>query len=339
MARIPHNRPSLGAREAEAAQRTVAGGYVVRGPETSRFEEELCASLGLDAGHAVAVSSGTAALYLILEAMGARGKRVAISRYTCSAVAHAARMAGATVVPVDTVSGVHADVDLQMIAASGADLAIVAHMFGIPQRLGALGMPVIEDCAQSQGASIDGKPVGLQGEAGVFSFYATKMITSAGQGGMIVARDKRLVESVREILSYNLPAASAKMNFHITDVQSAVGRVQLSRLGELRERRARIFDRYAAAGLPLMTSRESAVSPVRYRAVVVDDRIDELAAALDAIDADTRIPVMTQELEFALPGTNAHCLAQQTLFIPIFPELADEDADRIIAAAQEVLAG
>ena len=337
MTRIPHNRPSLGEREAAAAHRVVSSGYVASGPETAAFEDEFCAYLGLDSGHAVAVSSGTAALYLTLEAFGARGKRVGVSRYTCSSVGHAVALAGASSIPIDIVSDDHADMDLDALRAAAPQLAIVAHLFGIPQRLDGFSMPVIEDCAQSLGARAGGRPVGLQGDAGVFSFYATKMITAGGQGGMVVARDRRLVESVRELLAYNLPDTIPKMNFHSTDVQSAIARVQLQRLEEFRERREGIFEKYLEAGIPLMVERDAHVAAVRYRAVVVDDRVAMLARALDAAGIDTRVPIKPEELEDAPGGTHAAALALRSLFLPIFAGMQTGEVNRVIEGAGAVL--
>src|SRR5581483_5459983 len=90
---IKRNSPTLGEAEAEAAARAIRSCWVARGPETSAFENELCALHGLDAGHAVAVSSGTAALFLSLWAFGAAGKRVALPAYGCQSVLHAVRAA------------------------------------------------------------------------------------------------------------------------------------------------------------------------------------------------------------------------------------------------------
>lgn len=326
---LPHLRPTLGHAEAAAAKRVLDSAYVGRGPETARFEDEICDYLGLGKGHALAVASGTAALQLALRVLNWKQKRVAVPMYTCASVHHAVRLAGATPVPIDTVSADQADMDLGGIGAAGAEAAIVAHMFGIPQALDNVQVPFIEDCAQALGASVKGKPVGLQGLVGVFSFGATKMITSGGIGGAIASKDRRLLDKARELIAYERASEKPHVNSEIGDLQSAIGRVQLKRLPKFIARREKLFQKYVEAGLPLMTARDQNVVPVRFRAVVVSDLVEDIQKALAAENIRSRIAIIERELAKVPATSNTAALAKRALFIPIFPEMTDDDCDRV----------
>ena len=184
---IPHNRPTVGVEEQHAAQRVLAGGWVAQGREVAAFENELCAYLGLPDGHSVAVSSGSAALFLALSIFNARGSTVACPVYSCGALTNAITLAGARPHLVDTAKD-SPNVDPGKLQRSAAAIAIIPHIFGAPVDVSAAegnGIIIIEDCAQALGGELDGVLVGLAGRVGIFSFYATKMITSGGQGGML----------------------------------------------------------------------------------------------------------------------------------------------------------
>ena len=225
---IPHNRPTFGDAEKAAALRVLDSGWVAQGREVDAFEAEICAYLGLKEGCAVAVSSGTAALFMALWALDAKGKRVAVPVYSCAALRNAVVMAGAQLVAVD-VEPNSPNIDLGTIPKNDVNLIVAAHMFGIPSRWPREfnSIPVIEDCAQAFGARMDGMPVGISGTAGVFSFYATKMITSGGQGGMLVSRDASMIDAARDYRQFDSRHDRVpRFNLQMTDLQAAVGRAQ-----------------------------------------------------------------------------------------------------------------
>jgi len=195
---IPHNRPTLGPEEDRAARRVLESGWLAQGTEVEAFENELCAFLGLPCGHAVAVSNGTSALFLALWVLGAKGAGIACPVYACTALTNAIALAGATPVLIDSEKDTP-NIDTATLGVSNVEIAIVPHMFGFAVDLAKLNaMRVIEDCAQALGTCVRGKPVGVQGTVGIFSFYATKIITSGGQGGMLVSCDRGLVDAVRD---------------------------------------------------------------------------------------------------------------------------------------------
>jgi len=223
---IPHNRPTLGVEEEEAALRVLRSGWVAQGEEVVAFENEICAYLGLPDGHAVAVTSGTAAIYLALWSMGAEGKRVAIPAYVCSSLRHAVAMAGGEEVLMDS-SSESPNVDPEVFESDLADIIIAPHLYGIPMEIpDSSGMEIIEDCAQALGSTINGEPVGLKGRAAVFSFYATKLLTSGGQGGMFVSKEKGLTDAVRDYREFDCRRDSNKrFNFQMTESTSKTLRV------------------------------------------------------------------------------------------------------------------
>src|ERR1700733_1642240 len=131
---IPHNRPSLGPDEESAVSRVLKSGWVAQGPEVEAFENELCGYLNLPPGHAVAVSSGTAALGLALLSLNAKGKRVGLPVYSCAALRNAVGFAGGECVYLDCADG-GVNVDTNSASMSGVDILIAPSMFGIPVEL------------------------------------------------------------------------------------------------------------------------------------------------------------------------------------------------------------
>lgn len=334
---IPHNRPTAGAAEAAAAQRVIESGWLAQGPEVAAFELEMCAYLGLPEGHAVALSSGTAALFLALWAMDAKQRKIAIPVYSCAALRNAVLMAGGEPMPIDVEEG-SPNIALHNAVSAGAAIAIAAHMFGTPLQWGETAIPIIEDCAQALGTRIDGRPVGISGTVGVFSFFATKMITCGGQGGMLVSRDRALVDAVRDYREFDCRRDQrARFNFQMTDLQAAVGRVQLSRLDEFLACRQEHHLHYAAAGLPLWQPKTALnATPNRFRALLETDEPMRISRGLLQRGVRAIIPVEDWELlDTAAAYPNARRLTHSLLSLPVFPSLSASDREYIIKSVTE----
>lgn len=330
---IPHNRPTLGGDESNAAKRVLSSGRVAQGKEVEEFEKEFCRLLGLPPGHAVAVSSGTAALFLALWALNARDKKIIMPAYVCSALRHAVSMAGAKEMLADLDEN-SPNIDINVINTSEADIAIVAHMYGLPADVSVVKKPLIEDCAQALGASINNVPVGLHGDVGIFSFYATKLITSGGQGGMLVSKKKALADMVRDYRQFDCRKdRRARFNFQMTDLQAAIGRKQLIRLSKFLTRRAQIFDKYIGAGIPLLDTPGHGLAPVRYRAVMKTRSPKKVLRSLTNAGIGAIVPINDWELlgkSTLFP--KALDLARHTVSLPLYPTLSDKAVARIIAA-------
>ena len=335
---IAHNRPTLGLDEQRAADRVLASGWVAQGREVEAFENELCGYLGLPEGHAVAVSSGTAALFLGLRILNAQGSAVACPVYACSAVVNAISLAGAVPHFVDTAAD-SPNIDPSKLARATAGFSIIPHMFGMPVDISAAtknGVVVIEDCAQALGASLAGAPVGVSGQVGIFSFYATKMITSGGEGGMLVARDRGLADAARDYRQFDgRHDRKPRFNFQMTDLQAAIGRVQLRKLPGFVTRRDEIFARYRDAGFDLLDEKFHGM-PVRYRSIVRTESPRAIIDKLAQHDIKAIVPVEDWELLGAAEQyPNAATLTRTTVSLPTYPLLSDEELSRVIGVLDE----
>ncbi|CAK8721708.1 Aminotransferase DegT [Candidatus Electrothrix gigas] len=337
---ITHNKPTLEQEEQKAALNTIKSGWVAQGSEVEQFENEFCDFLGLPNQHAVALSSGTAALFMALWVLSAGNKTVALPVYVCSALRNAVGLVNATEILIDTEQN-SPNICLSMLQDSHAKIAIIPHMFGIPTDLTRINdIEIIEDCAQSIGTSIHGVPVGLHGTVGIFSFYATKLITSGGQGGMLVSKDKTLIDAVRDYRNFDCRKDKKyRFNFQLTDLQAAIGRVQLQKLPPFLARRSEIFEMYQEAGLTLLDAPQSmdCVS-VRYRAVMKTSVPQKIIDHLLHNGIKTIVPIEDWELlgqSNLFP--NAHYLTQHTVSLPIYPSLSDIEIYKIIKTIKETL--
>ena len=327
---IEHNKPTLGKQEQRAVSKVLESGYIAQGLEVERFENEFCDFLDLPERHAVALSSGTSALFMALWSLNAKNKSIAMPVYACSALRNAVAMAQAKEVLTDNAMN-SPNICLNQLQKSNADIAIVPHMFGLPNEIQNIkDIDVIEDCAQSLGASIDNKKTGLIGEVGIFSFYATKLMTSGGQGGMFVSKDKNLVDKVRDYREFDCRRDNKhRFNFQMTDVQASIGRVQLKRLPIFLERRQEIFAMYKEVGLDLIESENNA--SVYYRAVIRVNNPVKIKGKLLRLGIKTIIPIEDWELlDNGSEYKNAYHLTQTTLSLPIYPSLTNKDVLNIV---------
>ena len=335
---IPHNRPTLGMEEEKMAIDVIRSGWLAQGTAVENFENELCNYLGLPSGSAVAVSSGTAALYLTLVILEGKEKNIAIPYYCCASLRHATTLAGATFFLVDSRKD-SPNINIDTIDSS-MDFAIIPHLFGIPQKFPQKTSLkyLIEDCAQSLGARVDGISAGLQGDVSIFSFYATKMITSGGQGGMIVSKDLSLIKELKDYLRFNRRFDhNNRFNFQMTDLQAAIGSAQLRQLPEFIKRREAIYQQYQDANLPLLKP-DTGTQPVPFRAILQTPKQNEIIQALFKENITATIPL--HELE--LFGSNEHFpnasfWTHNTVSLPIYPTLSDEEVIRIIKTVKKVL--
>ncbi len=313
--------------EAEAAERVVLSGMLAQGREVEAFENDLCDYLGYDAGHAVAVSSGSAALYMAIRALNLEsGANVAIPTYSCSALKNAVDLADAIPQYVD-VSIESPNIDLLDKKISKTNCVIAAQMYGMPQKI--TDKKVIEDCAQSIGATIDGDKVGTQTDISVFSFYATKPITSGGEGGMVVSKNKSVIEYIKDLRDFDMKNDDkVRFNFQMTDLQAAIGRVQLGRLDSFVERRRYLADRYEAKGISLW---HRVCGGIDYRALIVSNNQHKLIDYFSSNHIGAIIPIEENELlSCKEEAPNAYELTQKLVSIPLYPSLSEEEQDIII---------
>src|SRR5215467_431361 len=257
---IPVMRPWLGQEEAAAAAEAVASGWIAQGPRVREFEEAFATAVG--APHAVAVSSCTAALHLALIAAGiAPGDEVIVPSLSFIATANAVRYVGAQPVFADvdlvTQNLVPETVESHLTGRTRA--VILVDQAGVPADLDAMralceprGITVIEDAACAAGSVYRGRPVGAGANLATFSFHPRKLLTT-GEGGMLVTPDEGVADRLRRLREHGMDISAAArhasrqpviehylevgFNFRMTDVQAAIGLVQLGKLGQLIARR------------------------------------------------------------------------------------------------------
>ena len=334
---IPHNLPTIGIEEEDAALRVIRSKQLSQDKEVELFENEFCEFMGLPKGHAAAVSSGTAALFLALVMLGGSEKNVGSPGYVCSALRNAVDMSEGKNVLVD-VGHNSPNIDLGKLSEENPQIAIVPHMFGIPINISNLKkIPIIEDCAHALGARVNGKPVGLDGEFGIFSFYATKMITSGGFGGMLISKNKKHVDEVIDYIVYDKKNDSnRRFNFQMGDLQAAIGREQLRKLPNFLERREKIFRKYKDAGLDVLdvpTEDNQVLQPVRYRAVMKTK--NQIKTIKSLKDNGIITEILNNEWILSQNPTkfpNSLNMVHNTISLPIYPSLSDENVEKIIAA-------
>lgn len=276
---IPFATPDITELEVEAVAERVRSGWLTTGPETAAFEADFVEMLGGDV-HAVAVSSATAGLHLALEAVGiGRDDEVLVPDWTFTSTAEVVRYLGGQPVLVDV------DYDTLCIDFEAAEKLVTdrtkavmpVHFAGLAVDSVKLadfaerhGLVVVEDAAHALPSTSHGTLVGAgDSEATVYSFYATKTITT-GEGGMVVTKDPELAKRMRVMRlhgisrdvfdrysstkpSWEYDVVAPGYKYNLTDMASAIGRVQLSRATEMRDRRTAIAARYdeAFADLPI----------------------------------------------------------------------------------------
>lgn len=366
---IPIARPWLGPEEEEALTAALRTRWVGQGPRVADFETRLAARLG--APHAVAVSSGTAALHLgLLAADLGPGHEVIVPGLSFIATANAVRMTGA--------EPIFADVDPETYNLDPADAAqritpatraiLVVHQLGLPADLGALGrltrkhnLLLLEDAACALGSRLGSDPIGRpHGALCCFSFHPRKVITT-GEGGAVTTADDVLAARVRQLRNHgaaNGPDGAAEpsyvelgYNYRLSDLHAAVGLIQLDRLDEILARRRALAALYDARlgrhpGIQIPHVPDGCTPNYQSYMLVVGDAHDPqaLAETLASQGIATRSGLTAMHLEPAFADRRPapalpHCerLSRRGLFLPLYPELTEEQAARVCDALLRAL--
>lgn len=356
---IPVARPSLGEAEAGAAYEAVRSGWISQGKLVERFEQAFAACH--DKRYGASCNSGTTALHLALKAAEvAPGDEVVLPTLTMVACANAVLYCGAVPRFVDSESATgNADAaGLELAISSRTKAVIVPHLYGVPAmeflnaaRELAPRAAIIEDCAECHYAAAGGRPVGSFGRFATFSFYANKIIAS-GEGGMVLVDCQRTARRLGGLRSH---AFSPETHFcheelafgvRYTDLQAAVALVQHDRRRELLGRREAIARQYLAhfehlpeVEIPSRTS-ESAwwVFPL----LAANGRArDRLRGRLAEAGVETRsyfIPLHRQRhlRQYAVGEYPvADSLSARGLYLPLWPDMTDEDVDYVAAVVRE----
>ena len=347
---IPISVPLLGAEEKQAVLEAIDSGQLAQGARVEAFERAFAAYCGVK--HAIATSSGTTALQTAVLAHGiGPDDEVVTTPFTFIASANAVVFARAKPVFADIHKRSY-NLDpclIEQVITPRTRAILPVHLFGNPCDMESIvriamrfGLAVIEDACQAHGAVVDGRKVGSFG-TGCFSFYPTKNVTTA-EGGMITTNDDELADRARLIRSHGQRQRyyheSIGYNFRMTEIQAAIGLVQLGRLEGFVEKRR--------ANAAYLTSRlQGVVTPMespgsrhvyhQYTIRVVEGR-DGLAEHLHARGIGTSVyyplpvhkQVAYQKLGYAdqLPVAESAC--KEVLSLPVHPALSQEDLERIV---------
>jgi perosamine synthetase len=346
---IPIARPMLGEEEIEAVVGVLRSGNLAQGQVVELFERQFAEYVGVR--HAVAVSTGTAALHLALIAIGVGpGDEVITTPFTFIATANAVLYTGARPVFADvcddTLNLNPDEVAARVTPRTKAILPV--HLYGHPADVQSLlaiasrhSLGIVEDAAQAHGSSIGGRKVGSFG-IGCFSFYATKNITTA-EGGMITTDDSAVADHLRMLRSHGQRERYRHeilgYNYRMTDVQAAIGLAQMNRLEALTEKRIANAKRLSrgihSVATPIVRAGHRHV--FHQYTVRIPRARDEAIRLLGAAGVGTAIhypiPVHLQKLyldlgyEERLPV--AEKAASEVLSLPVHPSLTDEELDTV----------
>lgn len=349
---IPVSKPNLTIEDIEAVKTCVQSGWITQGKRVKQFEDAWAAYTGVK--HCIMTSSGTAALQLALSALGiVAGDEVIIPDLTFAAVANAVIAGGATPVCVDVRPDTwNIDPTAIFNAATGRTKAIIAvHSYGNPIDIEhlkrvtqELDIPIIEDCAEAHGATINGKKVGSFGTLSVFSFYANKVITT-GEGGCVCTDNDAFAARLRLLCNHGMDPDVKYLhhvpgfNYRMTDMQAALGLSQLERMGAVLGERELIWVRYNRGLKPLGFIKAFSVEGAKrvnwlYTALCPEHvNLERLAAYLKEHGVETR-PMFWPISSFTYANQprcgNAAYLSARGISLPTYNGLTTADQNRII---------
>jgi perosamine synthetase len=348
---IPVSRPCFGDVESAYLSQALISGRITMGPMVEVFEEMLRNHFGHDV-HVVSCSSGTAALHLALSSYDFDSDcEVLVPDLTYIATANAVAYTGARVVLVDVDRNTWTiDIEDCKRKITNHTVAIMpVHLYGMPCDMDKVDvfakdndLIVIEDAAEALGATYASMPCGLMGDAGCFSFYGNKLITTA-EGGCIVTHDEDFATELRlrrgqgQSLTKRFYHEVVGFNYRMSDLHAAIGIAQLSRLNDFIEAREKIFKLYDAA-LDLERQHESedvTVAPWLYTVLLEYKAVRDLVAStLAEMQIETRnvfIPLHRQPMfkrdDAQFPVSSY--LADRGLSLPTYVGLTSEDVARI----------
>jgi dTDP-4-amino-4,6-dideoxygalactose transaminase len=353
---IPLSWPPIDDEIKQAVLAALDSRQYILGPQCAAFEEGLAAYVGTR--HAVLTSSGTAALWLGLRALGVKaGDEVLVPAHTAFPTVEAICFAEATPVFVDVDAWATFDAADAAAKVTSRTVGLVpVHLYGQPVELSAVrevaarfGLWLLEDCCQAHGAAWGGRRVGSFGRAGVFSFYPSKNLTVMGDGGAVVTDDAEVAGRCRRLRDHGRLSkdvhAEVGFNLRFNELQAAVGRVLLRRLDAMNERRRALAARYAGAlgGLPLTVPAERPSARHVYHLYVVRTaRRAALARFLRGRGIQTgvhypvpahRQPAVEHLQAPPLPATER--LVDEILTLPLSAGHGDGEIDEVAGAVRE----
>lgn len=341
-----------------AALRVLRSGRYAAGPEVEAFEHEFARHCGT--AHAVGVNSGTSALLVALTAAGiGAGDEVLTVPFTFAATAEAIRQTGAAVRFVDVARGpLTMDPAALERAVTGRTRAVVpVHLYGQPADMDPIleiarrrRLVVVEDAAQAHGARYRQRPAGAIGDLGCFSFYPTKNLSAAGEGGILVTDDPQLARAARRLRNWGAARADGRgapgSNYRLDEMQAAILRVKLPHLEAWTRARRAAARRYDDLLDTLVET--PVVMPYAAHAYNVyairSPRRDAIRGALRAAGVETAVhypaplhlrPPYADAGRGSGAFPRAERAAREVLSLPIYPELSGERQLAVVNAIRQ----
>jgi dTDP-4-amino-4,6-dideoxygalactose transaminase len=346
----------------QSLQQVLESCAFILGPNVKAFEEESAAYLGVK--HAIGVASGTDALHLALLAAGiGEGDEVITTPFTFIATAEAIRYVGAKPVFVD-IDPETFNIDPEAIESAITEktaAVMPVHLFGQPadmQRIAAIcekhGLKMVEDCAQSFGASIAGRQTGSFGVSAGFSFFPSKNLGCYGDGGLVTTNDDEIADKIKVLRNHGSEVRYYHdvigYNSRLDEMQAAILRVKLKRIDDFNRNRRRVAHLYSdlMADLPVTRPYEDGVGVhVYHQYTLLTDRRDAIIQALQQAGVACAIyypvPLHRQKVfasecsGLSLPVTET--VAESCLSLPIYPELQETDIRSIVSIIRTALNG
>ena len=344
---IPIASPQIGLEEREAVDRVLQSGIIAQGPEVAKFEEEFAKMCGVK--YAVATSNGTTAGHLVMIASGiGPGDEVITTPFTFFATASVIIMAGAKPVFVDVEeNGFCLDPNqVESVITEKTKAIQPVHLYGELADMPSLveiskknNLVLIEDSAQAHSAdSWEGK-AGSFGNAGWFSFYPTKNMTTS-EGGIITTNSEELSSYCKVLRTHGMTAqyqhTEFGYNYRMTDISAAIGRVQLTKLDKFNSRRREIADKYNTSLSKYVKIPENRRGHVFHQYTILCNQRDELKEYLSqqGVGSGIYYPTLLYNYapmsEFEADCPNAKRLTELSLSLPVHPGLSDSDVSKVI---------
>jgi len=374
--KIPLSDINFTSKESDAVLEVLKSGWLTMGAVTQEFEQEFAAYTG--AKHAIAVSSATAALHLscVVAGIGA-GDEVILPSLTFVATANAVRYTGATPVFADIESEKTLNISPESIEASITERTraiIVVHYGGYACDMPAImalaaeyGLVVIEDAAHAIGSSLDGRMLGTRGQTGCFSFFSNNNMTT-GEGGMIVTDNNVLAERLRRLRSHGMTSVTwdrhkghawsydvvdLGYNYRLDEMRSALGRVQLSKLGAYNSRRGELTRLYhemleeITPAIDIPFRNHSGISACHILPILLPEDIDRKKfmdnMKEQGVQTSIHYPPIhhftsyrsKEEQTNSLTLTEA--VAARELTLPLYPAMSNDDIGLVVRSVQNSL--
>lgn len=377
MRNIPFGKPLMGDEEKKAVEKVLSGPILVHGPRATEFEQAFSAFTG--ASHSVAVSSCTAAMHLFYFHLGLKpGDEVIVPAQTHTATAHVVELMGAKPVFVDSEEKTgNIDINQIEVCITSRTRAIsVVHFLGVPvdmPRVVSLarkqGIAVLEDCALALGTRFGGVHAGLFGDCGCFSFYPVKHITTA-EGGMFITRNEELARQINRKKAFGVDRHAGErkipgvyevtmlgFNYRMSEMQAALGIVQLGRMDDFLKKRERNFQSLVRGlseidEIRLLGAGSGKAQSSHYcMSVVLGDRFTksrfEIVSALNAAGIGTSVyyprPVPHMPFyrdKYGYGETTfpvAARISYSSIALPVGPHLDQEDMNYIVEHFKRII--